>query len=328
MLDSRRFTNESYASMPIAARHLQDGMVNIADDQGRLKANPIYLRNEIFPYDDVQTEQIQVWLNLMVTNETIMLYQANGRDYVQFNNWWAYQSLTFARPSDYPSPEGWEDRICVNGKSNIPLTHNWSKADGTRVKDTCDALGKPLPFVAEIIAGKKAETNERRQTKRTKEEPTPEVYTQAYTQAYTSEYTQVNQQQQEDQTKQKSNKIKINNNMLADFARKEAEFVDGFVGVDAFISTLDSKRLRVFIEWMWLYNNIYAADAVDSHHFLSRYKQDPFKGIDNPPGYIRAQTNEGVYPYVHEVHKKDLEKELQDAAHTFAALSTSLAAAP
>jgi len=97
-------------------------------------------------------------------------------------------------------------------------------------------------------------------------------------------------------------------------ARKEAGYVDGFVGVDAFISSLDHKRLRVFIEWLWLYNNIYAADAVDSHHFLGRYKQDPFKGIDNPPGYIRAQTNEGAYPYVHEVHKKELEKEIQDAA--------------
>jgi hypothetical protein len=109
-------------------------------------------------------------------------------------------------------------------------------------------------------------------------------------------------------------KVKINNNTLADFARKEAEYVDGFVGVDAFISTLDSRLLRVFIEWCWLCNNIYAADPDDAHDFVGRYKQHPFKGIDNRPGYIRAQTNEGIYPYLHEVHKKELEKEIQDAA--------------
>jgi hypothetical protein len=317
MLDSRRFTNESYASMPIAARHLQDGMINIADDQGRLKANPVYLRNEIFPYDDVQTEQIQVWLNLMVSNETIILYQANGRDYVQFNNWWSYQSLTFARPSDYPPPEGWEDRICINGKSNIPLTHNWTKVDGTRAKDTCDAMGKALPFVAEIIAAKKEEAEGRRQSKRKQEQSTPEVYTQAYTQVYTSEYTQdytqVNQQQQEDQDqhKQKSNKTKNNNNILADFARKEAEYVVGFVGVDAFISSLDSKALRIFVEWLWLHNGIYAADAADTHYFLGLYKQHPFKGIESLPGYIRSQTTEQVYPYLHPTHKKELEDALR-----------------
>ena len=150
MLDSRRFTNESYASMPIAARHLQDGMINLADDQGRIKANPVYLRNEIFPYDDLQIEQIQVWLNLMVTNGTILLYQANGRDYAQFHNWWEYQSLQFARPSDYPAPEGWQDRIRCNGQYNIMLYYNWTKADGEPVEDTCDSTGKPLPFVDQL----------------------------------------------------------------------------------------------------------------------------------------------------------------------------------
>jgi hypothetical protein len=311
MLDSRRFTNESYASMPIAARHLQDGMINIADDQGRLKANPVYLRNEIFPYDDVQMEQIQVWLNLMVTNETILLYQANGRDYVQFNNWWVYQSLTFARPSDYPPPEGWEDRICLNGKSNIPLTRNWTKVDGTRVKDTCDAMGKPLPFVVEIIAAKKAGTHEVPQIKQIRGESTPEVYTQAYTQAYTSDYTQaytqVNKQQTEVE-RQTEVEVEVKNNdddRLRALAREEGTFV-GVVGLDALISGWNDEQVMALLTWCWLYNGYYQEDVIDRQTFRDRYKRVPFKGMNDPVAVMIKLSGQKIMAPLAEKHQDDL----------------------
>jgi hypothetical protein len=313
MLDSRRFTNESYASMPIAARHLQDGMVNIADDQGRLKANPIYLRNEIFPYDDVPVEQIQVWLNLMVVNGTILLYQANGRDYVQFNNWWLYKSLTFARPSDYPSPEGWEDRICINGKSNISLTHNWSKADGTRVKDTCDATGKPLPFVVEIIAAKKAAP---RQTKQIEAESTPEVYTQAYTQAYTSvytqaytpEYTQVNKQEVETEVETEVEDQSNNNRRGAHEAETDVVVAsplletDVVVALKAFgISEGVAKGLVV------IYGPEHIRQKISYLIYLVDHRPDKAK---NPCGWLRKAIEEDYGP-PDGFHQRDPD----DAAH-------------
>jgi hypothetical protein len=148
MLDSSIWSNEDFAALPPLGRLLMIGMINLADDQGRLKAHPVFLRSQIFPYDVVEIEQIRVWLSQMTQSGTILLYQADGKDYVQFMNWWEYQSLSFAQPSDHPAPDGWLDRIRFNGKGNITLTYNWQKADGTQIEDTCDATGRPLPFVA------------------------------------------------------------------------------------------------------------------------------------------------------------------------------------
>jgi hypothetical protein len=196
MLDDRMWRSRKFKMMPPLARLMQISLINKADDQGRCMAHPDVVRAEAFLYEDVKTEQIQVWLDLMVRNGTIILYQADGEDYLQFLNWWEYQTLTFAKPSQFPAPEGWQDRICINGKANIPLTYNWCKADGSRPSDTCDAIGKPLPFVADRIAArKKAKEIEPVMAKPQAGKEDDEVYTEVYTSVYTQDYPQVNKEE-------------------------------------------------------------------------------------------------------------------------------------
>ena len=62
MIDCGMWQNERFAEMPMGARLLQIGMINHADDQGRLKANPAWLRAQIFPYDNMEVGLIQSWL--------------------------------------------------------------------------------------------------------------------------------------------------------------------------------------------------------------------------------------------------------------------------
>ena len=56
MLDSGLWSNEHFAQLPPMARLLLIGMINHADDQGRIKAHPAYLRSIVFPYDDIDVE--------------------------------------------------------------------------------------------------------------------------------------------------------------------------------------------------------------------------------------------------------------------------------
>lgn len=145
MIDTGMWTNEHFGEMPMMARLLLLGIINHADDQGRTKAHLVFLRSQIFPYDDVTTEQIDECLALIEANGTIELYEASGKRYIQLCNWWEYQTLNFAIPSDYPAPEGWRDRLRFNGKGGIMYTHNWHKVDGSSTPDNCDHLGIPLP---------------------------------------------------------------------------------------------------------------------------------------------------------------------------------------
>ena len=141
MLDSAIWKNEKFGVMPPMARLLAIGIINQADDQGRGKAHPVYLRSQVFPYDDVTAGQVAEWLGTVATNETILLYQVDGKDYYQILNWWSYQSHQYAMPSQYPKPDGWKDRIRKTLTKGVIVTCNWITTDGKLSPDTCDEQG-------------------------------------------------------------------------------------------------------------------------------------------------------------------------------------------
>jgi len=145
MIDAGIWANEHFAMLPPMARLLQIGIINMADDQGRMKAHPAYLRSQVFPYDDVLVEDVQSWLDLIAANDTLMLYEVDGKTYLQLLNWWQYQSPAFASPSQYPRSAGWQDHIRYTGKNRTIYTCNWSTSSGDLLPDTCDQDGNPLP---------------------------------------------------------------------------------------------------------------------------------------------------------------------------------------
>ena len=147
MVDGGIWANEKFSEMPAMARLLQIGIINLADDQGRIKAHPAYLRSQIFPYDDVAIDDVRDWLERIANNGTVIIYEVDGKEYAQLAHWWDYQSLQFASPSDYPAPDTWQDRIRFNAKGGMILTNNWRKSDGLLLDDTCNPQGEPLDRV-------------------------------------------------------------------------------------------------------------------------------------------------------------------------------------
>lgn len=146
MIDSGMWSNENFAALPAMARLLQMGIINHADDQGRIKAHPAYLRSQIFPYDDVAIADIDLWLRQIAENGTVLIYQVDNKSYIQLVKWWDYQSLQYAAPSEYPPPGAWQDRIRYNAKGGIILTYNWTTTKGESIPDTCDHRGAIVAF--------------------------------------------------------------------------------------------------------------------------------------------------------------------------------------
>lgn len=145
MIHAGIWANENFAGLCPMARLLQIGIITLADDQGRAKANPAYLRSQIFPYDDVSLVDTENWLNQMSLNGTIQVYTVNGKTYLQLLNWWDYQSPSFAAASIYPRPDGWHDRIRFTGKGRVIYTCNWINSNGELLPNTCDENGNPIP---------------------------------------------------------------------------------------------------------------------------------------------------------------------------------------
>lgn len=170
MIDTSMWSNENFAALPSMGRLLLIGIITLADDQGRCKANPAYLRSQIFPYEDIGTADIDNWLMQMGDNGTLTIYTVGGKAYLQLTNWWEYQPLDWARPSEYPAPKGWQDRIRYNAKGNVCLTHNWRTKSGSSVTDNCDSRGVPthVPTTVPTQAATEAPTQVETQVNKTK----------------------------------------------------------------------------------------------------------------------------------------------------------------
>ncbi|GAI97406.1 unnamed protein product, partial [marine sediment metagenome] len=81
------------------------GMVSHADDEGRLLADPAFLRSKIFPYDDFTLEDIKSMRDhILETNPNLQLYQNAGEDYLYFRKWPRYQKPSHPQPSKLPQP--------------------------------------------------------------------------------------------------------------------------------------------------------------------------------------------------------------------------------
>lgn len=124
MIDPAFWQSETVASLNIEQRYLFIGLFSNADDQGRLRGHSALIRNTVFPYDEIALEQIERDLKALEAVGTIILYQVDGKTYIQIANWWKYQHPQWAYPSEYPSPKGWNDRLRYRAGGEI-LTHNW-----------------------------------------------------------------------------------------------------------------------------------------------------------------------------------------------------------
>ncbi len=158
MIHEQFFQSEGVAHWTMRQRLLVIGMIALADDQGRLKANPFWLKARVFPYDMIAPDDIAGDLAaIAAANDTIRLYQVDGRAYIQLTHWWEYQNLQWAKPSDFPALDDWQDRIreLVYKPKHWVKTSNWPDSPDklaygsgeTLGNELGNELGKPLPII-------------------------------------------------------------------------------------------------------------------------------------------------------------------------------------
>lgn len=106
MIDPKIWFNEKVASLPDAGRLLFIGIFSSADDDGRLKASPKYLKAIIFPYDQDKTiEQVKELRDKCVASRLIRVYSKNSREYLDIPGWHEHQRIRKDRytQSELPS---------------------------------------------------------------------------------------------------------------------------------------------------------------------------------------------------------------------------------
>jgi len=90
------------------------GLISIADDDGRLKGNPMLLKSKIYPMDEgMSSSTMEKDLVEIEKVGLIIRYSVNGSAYIQHPNWSIYQKIRndLYAPSKLPPPDGCNEDV-------------------------------------------------------------------------------------------------------------------------------------------------------------------------------------------------------------------------
>jgi len=125
-------TDRRYGRLCLKAVALFPLMWANADDQGRLPGDPDEIKYAVCPnIDHITKDDIPDLLNNLEQNELIRRYNTRKSSAIQLLDWWEVQRLQWAWPSEYPPPEGWQDRLRYKKSAKEVVTINWGSPENT-----------------------------------------------------------------------------------------------------------------------------------------------------------------------------------------------------
>lgn len=131
IIDGRIRKSQTFTKLTYRQRDLWQGLIAVADDQGRMPGSAMAVRSAVWPEDDLLTSDVEKELKVLEDAGNILRYTVNGSLYLQIVNWWKYQGGSqWMSASDYPPPPGWTDRARYHGKGNVLITQNWDGEGG------------------------------------------------------------------------------------------------------------------------------------------------------------------------------------------------------
>lgn len=96
--------SEDYGKLSNLGKIIFIGLFSLADDEGRGRANPMYLKSKLFPYNEgVRSTDIEKALSEISSNMSIVFYNCDGNDYYSLLSWNIFQKID--KPTSSKIPE-------------------------------------------------------------------------------------------------------------------------------------------------------------------------------------------------------------------------------
>lgn len=115
--------DELVGAMPAMTRLTFVGLFSLADDEGRMRSAPAFVRSQLFMYDDATTTaDVEAALLALHNAGRIRLY-GNGQRYLEVVNFAKHQYIQRPQPSQLPAPGGAYRVLPTEGGSeqDIPI---------------------------------------------------------------------------------------------------------------------------------------------------------------------------------------------------------------
>ena len=152
MIASEIWRNEKFGYLSLPAKLLFIGMFSTADDDGRLKALPKYLKACIMPYEEITTEQVEKCRQECIDNGLVKLYKNGTSEYLYCYGWLEHQRVRkdLYKPSRLPPPPRNEtEKPKAGTESAEPVTEPLQERNGN--------VTKPYPSIVKYSIVKNKE---------------------------------------------------------------------------------------------------------------------------------------------------------------------------
>lgn len=104
MIDPGIWQSEDFSKLSSLAKLVFIGLFSLADDEGRGRSNPTYLKSSLFPYEEnIRSTDIDKTLSEISSNMSVIFYSYNGSSYYSLLSWNTFQKID--KPSDSKIPE-------------------------------------------------------------------------------------------------------------------------------------------------------------------------------------------------------------------------------
>jgi hypothetical protein len=118
MIKPEFWDDEKLATVSRDARLLFVGLWSNSDDYGVVKGHPAWLKNRIFPYDEIPLDIFEGWLSELAAIRVIVPFLHNGERYCHIRNFRRHQTIN--RPSGIRNPAPPETPKDDGGIPEIP----------------------------------------------------------------------------------------------------------------------------------------------------------------------------------------------------------------
>lgn len=120
MIDPNIWQSEDFSKLSTLGKLVFIGLFSLADDEGRGRSNPVYLKSTLFPYEEgIRSTDIDKTLSEISSNMSVIFYSCDGSSYYWLYNWNTWQKID--KPSESKIPEYDENimkKLFVESSSN------------------------------------------------------------------------------------------------------------------------------------------------------------------------------------------------------------------
>lgn len=153
-------TDRRYGHLSLMACALFPLMWVNCDDQGRLTGDPDEIKYATCPnIDHITKGDIPDLLKELEKQGLIKVYNTSTTQAVQMLDWWEVQRLQWAYPSQYPPPEGWQDRLRYHASPTKIVVENWPAKSDSNSNPLPSASPNPLPSALPNSLGKEQQNS-------------------------------------------------------------------------------------------------------------------------------------------------------------------------